>query len=346
MPKITVAIPVYNVEKYLRQCLDSVVNQTLKDLQIICVDDGSTDGSLAIVQEYAERDKRIEVYSKPNEGLGITRNFVYPLIKGKYTYFMDSDDWLELDGLEHVYQLAEKYNADVVCLNYYKNDRDRSFPFQNQTCWVSPDKKKRMWALQFAFPFAWAKLYNTDFLTKNQIFFSEALRSQDHIVHWKTFLLGNAFCFCPLPIYHYRIVKNSSENTIRFNHRCLSVISAMQEIENYLKESGLYEEYVSFFSSLKFHNIWYYYKRTDKDTKQEFKKRFDVFTQRDWKELLKLHHPISLKGYCFFIAQKYKFPVFLWIYGFIKRTYDKITGKYPGNNIADLNLRREDFGRA
>ncbi|MBQ6615925.1 MAG: glycosyltransferase family 2 protein [Thermoguttaceae bacterium] len=195
MPKITVAIPVYNVEKYLRQCLDSVVNQTLKDLQIICVDDGSTDGSLAIVQEYAERDKRIEVYSKPNEGLGITRNFVYPLIKGKYTYFMDSDDWLELDGLEHVYQLAEKYNADVVCLNYYKNDRVRSFPFQNQTCWVSPDKKKRMWALQFAFPFAWAKLYNTDFLTKNQIFFQKRFGLKITLYIGKPFYWETPFAF-------------------------------------------------------------------------------------------------------------------------------------------------------
>lgn len=110
----------------------------------------------------------------------------------------------------------------------------------------------------------------------------------------------------------------------------------MQEIENYLKETGLYEEYVSFFSLLKFHNIWYYYKRTDKDTKQEFKKHFDVFTERDWKELLKMHYPISLKGYCFYVAQKYKFPVFLWIYGIIKRTYEVAVGKYHYNNIADL----------
>ena len=127
MPKITVVIPVYNVEKYLRQCLNSVVNQTLKDLQIICVDDGSTDGSLALLREYADCDERIEVYSKPNEGAGIARNFAYPYIKGKYTFFMDPDDWLELDAFEQLFQLAEKNSADAVCINFYKNNQIHSF---------------------------------------------------------------------------------------------------------------------------------------------------------------------------------------------------------------------------
>ena len=249
---------------------------------------------------------------------------------------MDPDDWLELDAFEQISSLAEKNNADFVCINYYKNDRVRSFPVENQTYWVSPDKSKRMWTLQFAFANSWGKLYNSDFLIKNQIYFSKALRSHDHIVHWKAVLLGNVFCFCSLPIYHYRVVKGSSANTIRRNRRCLSVFSAMQDIEDFLKEKNYYDDYVSYFSPLKFQTIWAYYKKTDKDTKLEFRKRFDVFTERDWKELRKLNYPISLLGYCFFVAQKYKFPVFLWIYGVIKRTYEKATGKYHYNNIANL----------
>lgn len=332
-PKISIIIPVYNVEKYLRQCLDSLVNQTLTDLQIICVDDGSTDNSLAILREYAEQDKRIEIYSKPNEGAGIARNYAYPYIKGKYTFFMDPDDWLELDGLEQVYTLAEKNSADAVCINCYMNDDVQAFNIPNQTCWISPDKRKRMWMLQFALANSWGKLYNSEFLIKNHIYFSESLRSHDHIVHWKSTLLGNTFCFYTSPIYHYRIVNNSSDNVIRYNHRCLSVIPAIQEIEEYLKEKNLYDDYITCFSPLKFQNFWFYYKNADNDTKAEFKKRFDIFTDKDWKELLKLHYPICLMGYCFFISYRYKTPVFLWVYGIVKRMYERITGKFPDDKL-------------
>ena len=103
MVEISVLIPSHNVEKYIRECLDSIVNQTFKEMEIICIDDGSTDSTLDILNEYALKDSRIRVYeNKENKGVGYTRNYLLSLAKGKYIYFMDSDDYLELDAFEKV----------------------------------------------------------------------------------------------------------------------------------------------------------------------------------------------------------------------------------------------------
>lgn len=111
---ISVVIPVYNVEKYLRRCVDSVINQTYSSLEIILVDDGSPDQCPAICDEYAEQDKRIKVIHKTNGGLASARNAGMKIATGKYLFFVDSDDWLDPDGLEKLYQIAEEYNVDFV----------------------------------------------------------------------------------------------------------------------------------------------------------------------------------------------------------------------------------------
>jgi glycosyltransferase involved in cell wall biosynthesis len=95
MPKVSVIIPVYNVEAYLRQCLDSVVNQTLKDIEMICVDDGSTDSSAEILKEYAKKDERIRVLTQSNSGAGAARNAGLVSAKGKWLYFLDGDDFID-----------------------------------------------------------------------------------------------------------------------------------------------------------------------------------------------------------------------------------------------------------
>lgn len=106
--KISVVIPVYNVEKYLRDCLNSVVNQTLKEIEVICVDDGSTDGSAKILLEYTNIDKRITVIKQENLGLSMARNIGVKEAIGKYIYFLDSDDMIRCDALEILYKLSEE----------------------------------------------------------------------------------------------------------------------------------------------------------------------------------------------------------------------------------------------
>lgn len=113
--KVSIIIPVYNVEPYLHECLDHVIHQTLKEIEIICVNDASTDNSLNVLKEYAERDSRIQILDqKVNNGLSISRNIGANCAVGEYIYFLDSDDFIELNTMEKLYNHAKSYMVDVV----------------------------------------------------------------------------------------------------------------------------------------------------------------------------------------------------------------------------------------
>ena len=118
-PKVSIVVPVYNVENYLKRCLDSLINQTLKDIEIIIVDDGSKDNSSSICNEYAELDSRIKVIHKENQGLGLARNTGLEVVSGEYVGFVDSDDFVELNTYEQLYNVIMNENADMVTCNYY-----------------------------------------------------------------------------------------------------------------------------------------------------------------------------------------------------------------------------------
>ena len=119
-PLISVIIPVYNVERYLAQCLDSVINQTYSNLEIICVNDGTRDSSREILEQYAQTDKRVVVIDQENRGLSGARNTGLKHVHGKYIMFVDSDDWIELDTCEKTVKAAEKYDVDLVMWSYVR----------------------------------------------------------------------------------------------------------------------------------------------------------------------------------------------------------------------------------
>jgi glycosyltransferase involved in cell wall biosynthesis len=106
MPKVSIIVPIYNVEKYLRECLDSIVKQTLKDIEIVCVNDGSTDSSLDIIKEYAEKDERVKYIDKPNSGYGISMNQGLDKAQGEYIGIVESDDFIKPEMFEELYNLA------------------------------------------------------------------------------------------------------------------------------------------------------------------------------------------------------------------------------------------------
>ena len=118
MPKISILIPVYNVEKYLCDCLDSCINQTMQDIEIICVNDGSTDHSLEILERYASKDARIKVISQENKGQLIVRKISVAHATGEYILFLDSDDWLELNVCEKLYDAILKYDVEILQFQY------------------------------------------------------------------------------------------------------------------------------------------------------------------------------------------------------------------------------------
>lgn len=125
-PKISIIVPVYNVEKYLRHCLDSLVGQTMQEIEIICVNDGSTDRSLEILQEYASHDKRFVVIDQSNCGVSVARNNALNHVRGKYYMFVDSDDWLNVETCEIAYNIAIRELADCLMFSYIKEFGDHS----------------------------------------------------------------------------------------------------------------------------------------------------------------------------------------------------------------------------
>ena len=144
--KVSVIIPVYNVEKTLPRCIDSVIGQSLKDIEIILVDDGSPDKSPEICDEYRCKDSRIKVFHKPNEGLGYTRNYGIERAQGEYVAFVDSDDYIASDMLDKLYNTAIKEDADVVYGGYYRvingEIRQGSHPIQNRIKWRGKEEIK------------------------------------------------------------------------------------------------------------------------------------------------------------------------------------------------------------
>ena len=114
MSKVSVIVPVYNTEKYLEKCLNSLINQTLHDIEVICVNDGSTDNSLNILNQYAQKDNRIKIINQENKMQGAARNAGTQIAAGEYIGFVDSDDWIDLDYFEKLYNAATKYNLDIA----------------------------------------------------------------------------------------------------------------------------------------------------------------------------------------------------------------------------------------
>lgn len=186
---ISVLVPVYNVEKTLERCLESILKQTFKDYEVIMVDDGSTDNGGAICDRYAEKYENFRVIHKKNEGLGPTRNIGIREAQGEYIYHCDSDDWLKEDLLEKAYSAITKADADVLVFGYdlFTEKNGKFLPYGTVTVKdeTFTDKKavQKFFTEQYFNSFvvlsAWNRLYKRAFLLENELFFPPLRRCQD-----------------------------------------------------------------------------------------------------------------------------------------------------------------------
>ena len=266
-PKITIIIPVYNVEKYLAECLDSVVNQTMRDIQIICVNDGSTDNSLTILQEYADRDSRIEIIDKPNGGVSSARNAAFPYIKGKYTQFVDSDDWIKLDTCEKIYHKAEESNACMVFFFLFREERKgycykRLFPGDKTTV----EEK----SLLLSFPSVGSQLWRTDFLFYHRLHFPEGLGlGEDLLFFWKGIVLAKCISLLPEELYYYR---DTPKSAVKCCGKLLfDVVPIFRFVRHFLEENGYYHLYGEAYHEQKLLHIFCCYARCSDELKSELK---------------------------------------------------------------------------
>ncbi len=213
MTKISVIIPVYNVEKYLSTCLDSVLAQTFKDFEIICVNDGSTDGSLDILNAYAQKDARIKVITQENQGLSGARNTGLFHAKGEYIYFLDSDDAIHPQTLEICHTLAQKENAQLVSFHHFERaEKEPNWPTYDINCLkykvtntpLYYQLKKHKWKVTVN---ACTKFYARDLI--KDIAFIQGITSEDYPHTYAVLFKEPKSVLLNLPLYFYRLNLNS-----------------------------------------------------------------------------------------------------------------------------------------
>jgi len=198
---ISVIVPVYNVEPYVRKCLDSVINQTYRDLEILVIDDGSTDGSGKICDEYAGKDERIKIFHTENRGLSAARNLGLDEAQGEWIGFVDSDDWIEPDMYEVLLKRAEESEADVVECGVYKEYSDRTVERKREECQYSGTEAVNL-LLQCKLSNAvWNKLWKNDCFSS--IRFPEGRVFEEYATTYRLFLDANYISTVAESEYHY-----------------------------------------------------------------------------------------------------------------------------------------------
>lgn len=242
---ISIVVPIYNVEKYIEKCLDSILNQTFYDFELILVDDGSTDNSGKIADEYATKDERISVYHKPNEGLAATRNVGIDKASGEYICFIDSDDWIEETYLEELINLAVENCADLVICDFLKNagsDKAVSPEGAVVTEETGYEAISNLYTKNYVqYVVAWNKLY------RKALF--DNVRYISGIIHEDEAICADIYCACSKVIrtnrvlYNYRVNNDSSIMSSKYSLKRLDILKALENRMALFKKKGYTEYY-------------------------------------------------------------------------------------------------------
>ena len=319
--KVSIIIPVYNCEKYLEECIKSIINKKYNNLEIIIVNDGSTDSSIEILNRYKETDERIILINKKNEGVSIARNTGMENATSEWIMFVDSDDTLEKDAVENFAKKIDK-DIDIIFSNVYcliDNKKEKAKCIYKETRDFYDNDKKELidsifydnerWKVKYA-PTPFAKLYRKKFLQENKICFIENLKyGEDRIFNFLAFNYAKKIVFIENITYNYRIhsesvMKKYDENLIA-NYTKLLI-----EYKRIFIENSFYEEYKEEYNFFvlrqfnKFFNNYFFDVRTTKQYK-ELKKEFLELTQKEpYKEVIYKEKIVSL-------SKKRKLMIFL-----------------------------------
>lgn len=249
-PLVSIVIPVYNTEKYVGECLDSLVNQTYKEMEIICVDDGSTDSSREIILDYEQKDARVRLVTQEHSNAGAARNSGLGIAKGEYIAFLDSDDFFETDMIEKMVEKAVSTQADcVICRNiFYDNeagtyDDQGLIGFWNMQIpdWDNFSKNDIPNTIFQLTLWAWDKLYRLPFIRANNLLFQEQRVNNDILFVLKSYVLAERMAICSDVAAIYRT--NISESLCGIwasEWQC--IFRAFEELKEWLKEQKVFEQ--------------------------------------------------------------------------------------------------------
>ena len=262
MPKISVIIPVFNVASYLAACLESCIHSTLHDVEFICIDDGSTDNSLSILQQYAAKDKRFTILSQKNSGQGVARNRGLQAATGEYVAFVDPDDSIDPTLFEKTYYFAKFHQADVVQFNYteYRENTQKFKPINLEKKFkkeyhynLLKEGKYNQYTISHGLFYnlynqVWNRIYRRDFLTQHQICFATTRNGEDHLFTIAVLIQAPAIYYLADYLYIYRIRMLSACHSWK-KIDIQYTFDNIQQIAAYLRAHNLYDKYYAPFRS-------------------------------------------------------------------------------------------------
>ena len=281
MPRISIIVPVYNVDRYLRDCLNSLINQTLSDIEIICVNDGSTDSSPRILEEYVARDSRIKVINKENSGYGASMNIGLTAAEGEYIGIVESDDFVKTTMYEELYNLAVKNNADVVKSDWYcywtdkkESRKSGKISFFKSNKIINACKYKDLLKLQ---PSIWSAIYKREFLESNNIKFLETPGAsyQDTSFTFKVFMCAPKIVLTKDAYVYYR--QDNINSSCNSKDKAFAICDEFDEIEQFMQTNpGLAEEFAEYIYTLQYRSYFMTMVRIEDKFIDDFLDRFSA----------------------------------------------------------------------
>ena len=236
--KVSILVPVYNVARFLPQCLDSLLAQTLDGIEIICVNDGSTDASPAILRSYAARDGRIRVINKENSGYGASMNRALDAAVGEFVAIVESDDYAEPSMVSRLHRMAVKHGCDLVKSNYFEHydGRDHRFPNFKGFRYGWPFDPADIPQVIFTVPAIWTGLYRREMLLREGIRFRETPGAafQDTSFTLKAWFASRVCALVRKPLLHYRM--DNPASSVKTSDKALVVCDELAEAERFLRE--------------------------------------------------------------------------------------------------------------
>jgi glycosyltransferase involved in cell wall biosynthesis len=245
-PKISIIIPVFNSEKFLNQCLYSLIKQTFNDIEIICVNDGSTDTSQKILEEWHLNDYRIQIIDQSNKGPSAARNAGILQARGEYIWFVDSDDWVELNACESLYKTAKERDADIVSFRAEgtQHGYKKSEEGEIDTITYSPDGAEAA-LLPNSTGYVWDKLFKRSLISENQIFFPEEIRyCEDNAFRLTCYFCSKCSVDTTEILYHYRTTGNSLSSWPSVSKHLDRVINGEIVTHRMLSKTPQYQKHI------------------------------------------------------------------------------------------------------
>lgn len=244
MPKVSVLVPIYDVEKYLDECLASLANQTLKDIEVICINDGSTDDSTKIIQHYAKKYPNFIIINKQNSGYGDSMNRGLKKASGEYIGIVESDDFIEPHAFEELYKLAKKTSADIVKANYFYHSEtgDEIHEVVKNQKLNTPLSIADDPSILLEEPGIWSAIYRRDFLSINKIWFrtTPGASYQDTGFHFKSFCAAKRIVYTDKAYLHYRT--DNANSSVKSLEKVNYIVGEYAEIEKYIGNLDLSKE--------------------------------------------------------------------------------------------------------